>query len=226
MTCHVREILRILFSEISLFSGCTGSVAACPHAKPAILPHSLAGHPRQHLTLLLLTLKSSKTRQLQNFVLFCTIHTLLSWGLADVAFTSQLQHGLHLVQFSLVVLHVLDEGASVGCRCRKISSSSYWLGEGGGGDKLLKVTPGKHSVGMGQQAGGPCCLVWGVVGARNTRESVSFRSELWEVEYLLHGTTQCHTIVMDPRQQVIPPITPLRTSGSSPYNPKNELPRE
>jgi len=33
-------------------------------------------------------------------------------GLADVAFAGRLQHGLHLVQLGLVVLHVLDERAS------------------------------------------------------------------------------------------------------------------
>ena len=65
-------------------------------------------------------------------------------GLADVALVGRLlQHVLHLVQFSLVVLHVLDERASgvVGAKDLFVDELfgevlSEEGGEGGGGDEL------------------------------------------------------------------------------------------
>ena len=65
-------------------------------------------------------------------------------GVADVALASRfLQHVLHLVQLSLVVLHVLDEGASgvVGAKDLLVDVLfgevlSEEGGEGGGGDVL------------------------------------------------------------------------------------------
>jgi len=65
-------------------------------------------------------------------------------GLADVALASRfLQHVLHLDQLSLVVLHVLDEGASgvVGAEDLYVDELlgevlSEKGGEGGGGDVL------------------------------------------------------------------------------------------
>jgi len=66
---------------------------------------------------------------------------LRAQGAADVAFANRLQHGLHLGQFSLVVLHVLDEGASgvVGAVDLVVFGGEGLEeegGEGGGGDVL------------------------------------------------------------------------------------------
>jgi len=60
-------------------------------------------------------------------------------GAADVALASRLQHGLNLGQFSLVVLHVLDEGADGVVRAVDLvvlggEGFSEEGGERGGGD--------------------------------------------------------------------------------------------
>jgi len=121
-------------------SVCTYSVTQCPCGGCGVLPQSPGTRRRLARLLVLLPRRLlALGRAVERVLAPCA--RFRAEGAADVALASRLEDRLHLGQFSLVVLQVLDEGASgvVGAIDLVVLGGEGVEeegGEGGGGDVL------------------------------------------------------------------------------------------